>query len=246
MLKKVMMTMLVAATAASGSVVMADAGDIGVTAAVDSKYIWRGFDVFDDHGIYSANLNVDLGSGFAFDLWSGAPIGSGNEDARENNYIVSYAGTCGAGETGQVDYGVNFIYYDFYKVNSDSDGLEVGITLDLPNVFQLLGSPVGLSYALGHVWSDDGNFGSGQYQNVALGSTIGTVDVSVDLGHWRGFAGNDGGAIDGGASHIGCTLGTALEVAGHELSPYISYQHSLEDNVNADSDEVSGGISLSF
>lgn len=232
--------MLVAATAASGSVVMADAGDVGVSLAVDSKYMWRGFDVYDDHGIYSGNLNVDLGSGFAFDLWGGGPIGSGNEEGKEVDYTFSYAGTCGEGETGQVNYGVFYTYYDFIQLNSLADVMEVGITIGLPNVFQIAGSPVSFDYLLAHGWSDEGVFDSGQYQDFKLSSTVGEIDVALNLGHWARFAG-----LDNDASHFGVTLGTSLELSGYELSPYIAFQHSMDDLVN-DDDEVWGGISLEF
>ena len=57
-----------------------------------SKYMWRGYDIYNDHGAWQPSINVDLfGSGFSVNVWGPLPIGSGNEDLTEINFTAAYS-----------------------------------------------------------------------------------------------------------------------------------------------------------
>ncbi len=67
----------------AGSAVQAQ---VGVDASIDfvSKYMWYGYDVYDDHGAYQPSVSytfveTDMGS-FGGKIWGSMPFGSGNEN----------------------------------------------------------------------------------------------------------------------------------------------------------------------
>ena len=69
---------------------------LGVTADMTlvTKYLWYGYDLFDDHGAYQPSINWDIfDTGFSVNVWGSFPFGSGNEVFKELDYSVAYGTT---------------------------------------------------------------------------------------------------------------------------------------------------------
>ncbi|NPU99523.1 MAG: hypothetical protein HPY51_20225 [Candidatus Omnitrophica bacterium] len=66
--------------------------ELGVTieSSYVSKYLWKGYDVLDDHGAWQPSLTLDY-RGFYVGVWGSWPTSSGFVDATELDYYLGYA-----------------------------------------------------------------------------------------------------------------------------------------------------------
>jgi len=93
--------------------------EVDFSTTYTSRYMWRGYDVFDDHAALQPSATVDLfGSGFSINTWGSIPMGSGYEDLSELDYTIAYGASYFEDEKYALDVSANYIYYDFYKVKS--------------------------------------------------------------------------------------------------------------------------------
>ena len=79
-----------------------------------SKYIWRGFALYDNQSAIQPSIDLDLyGTGFGLNvLWSRANS-SGFENAEEVDLTLSYSSSCFEYETYATDYTVGWMYYNY-------------------------------------------------------------------------------------------------------------------------------------
>ncbi len=79
-----------------------------------SKYIWRGFALYDNQSAIQTSIDVDLyGTGFGLNvLWSRANS-SGFENTEWVNLTLSYSSSCFEYETYATDYAVGWMYYNY-------------------------------------------------------------------------------------------------------------------------------------
>lgn len=217
-----------------------------------TKYLWHGYDLFDDHGAYQPSVNWDLfDTGFSVNVWGSFPFGSGNEVFKELDYTIAYGTTLFEEEPYAVDLGVNFIYYDFPRVGSRyvPDTHEVDVRIALPNLVKIGESALVPSYYGGKLWPADSGLGfevSGGYHALGLGYDFKVPGIEHVLSLSGDINYNDGifGA-DHDWSHATLGLSTSFEVGPVSLTPFISYQISMDNSVNVD-DEFWGGLSVSM
>ncbi len=234
---------------------MARAEDAGLGVALDatyvSKYLWRGYDLFDDHAAFQPSVDFDLfGTGFGVNVWGSIPMGSGNgiNAWQEYDYTLYYGTTLMEDETFAVDFGANYIYFDFPKLNSEADTQEFGVSAALPNLIAVGELTLVPSYYVGKLWpTDSGVSGvSGWYHSFALATDIaipGTeyaLSLSSDINYNDGLFGSDHDW-----SHMTFTAGTSFDVGPVSVGPFVAYQVSMDDSVN-DEDEFYGGVSVSY
>ena len=79
-----------------------------------SKYIWRGFAMYDNQSAIQASIDLDLyGTGFGLNvLWSRANS-SGFENTEQVDLTLSYSSSCFEYETYAIDYTVGWMYYNY-------------------------------------------------------------------------------------------------------------------------------------
>ncbi len=260
---------------AIGGIGWAAEGDIGVDIDVTwvSKYIWRGVDLLDDKAAFQPSINVDLGSGFSVGVWAsyaGSSKGGGSistVDATEVDYILTYSGTAFAGETYQMDYAVNWIYYDFIDMpSSAADAQEFNIATAFPQI-----CPFGIvpRYTAIYMWPAESKGPSnglvgwihqfGIDYDIVLGEVIPnnpeqilTFSADIVYNDGAGVAGTTNGPMATDVahdwSHIVWGLTTEVDCSfGGKFRPGIYYQTSMEKSVNTE-DEFWTGLSytLSF
>ena len=246
--------MLLASGSMSWSQEAQEPQSLGVTADMTlvTKYRWRGYDLFDDHGAYQPSINWDIfDTGFSVNVWGSFPFGSGNEVFKELDYTIAYGTTLFEEESYAVDLGVNYIYYDFPRVGSRfvPDSHEVGVSIALPSLIKIGDSALVPSYYGAKLWPADSGLGfdvAGGYHALGLGYdlTIPKIDqvlsLSWDINYNDGLYGSDHDW-----THTTFGLSTSFEVGPVSLTPFINYQISMDDSVNPD-DEFWGGLSVSM
>ena len=83
-MRKMSVRLLVVLMAMGAFVGYVQAEGFTVDNEFSTKYMWRGFDLFDDHGAWFPSTDIDLsealGEGWGFNVWGAQPIGSGSED----------------------------------------------------------------------------------------------------------------------------------------------------------------------
>ena len=227
---------------------------VDLDATYVSKYIWRGYDLFDDHAAFQPSVNLDLfESGFSVNVWGSIPLGSGNgiNDFQEYDYTLAYSTSLFTDQLYALDLGVNYIYYDFPKVNSKAvpDTQEIGVSFALTNLIKIGDSALVPSYYIGKLWPTDSGLGfdvAGGYHSFALGYELSIPETDYSLNLSADINYNDGmfGA-DNDWSHATVGLSSSVPVGPVTLTPFLNYQISLDESVN-DEDELFGGLSASI
>ncbi len=117
-----------------------DGFDAGLTGSIElayqSKYIWRGFDVFDDDPAVQLTTSLDLfGTGFGVDVIGHRAIGHAHELGERWDYNVYYGNQLFPGETLATQWRVGWMYYNFPERSYlQRDIEELHAILSMPNV----------------------------------------------------------------------------------------------------------------
>ncbi len=221
-----------------------------------SKYVWRGYDLFDDHAALQPSVDVDLfGTGFSMNAWGAIPMGTGSNNQggginqwQEYDYTLAYSKTLFAEERYAVELGANYIYYDFPKLNHMADSQEIGASVALPNLLEIGGSALVPSYSVGKLWPTSSGVSdvAGGYHGLGLGYEVAVPETDLTLSFSGEVAYNDGlFGSDHDWSHSTFGVSTSVPAGPVTLTPFVYYQVSMDDSVN-DEDEIYGGVSASI
>jgi len=220
-----------------------------------SKYMWRGYDVFGENSAYMPSVDIDLfQTGWSLNVWAAVPMGSGSESLSELDYTFAYNTTFFEDEAHQADVTANWIYYDFYKANNTTtpDAVEFGVGMEFPNLLGDSGlTPSVYGATLDSAEDNVGGEVDGNYYTFALSYDFSCPQTEQEFNITADVHYNDGlFAADHDWSHSTYTLSTSYDVNGVSVSPFLSYQCTMEDSstsgVNPDSSELWGGVSMSF
>ena len=223
----------------------------GVSVDYTSKYMWRGFSLFGSQSAVQPNLDIALfgDSGFGLNIWGSIPNGSttlsdgsGVQSWTEMDYTLSWGTSFFSDSPMQIDFGTNFIYFDYPKEGSTWDVWEIGASADLPNLL-----PLGICFSYYTGYGESVDFGGNDsmaYHSVGLSKDIDITDTySISLSAETGY--NDQmfrASSDWTHYVVGASLG-GIEFSGVGVSPFVYYQAGLED----DFDEVLfGGVSVGY
>ena len=92
-------------------------GTIDVT--YGTKYIWRGFDVFDDKAAIHPSIDLDLfGTGFGFNAVGHRANSSGHELTERWDYTLYYLGSAFEGESYAMNYRLGYTYFNYPDLSS--------------------------------------------------------------------------------------------------------------------------------
>lgn len=229
---------------------------IDLDATYVSKYIWRGYDLFDDHAAFQPSVNLDLfDTGFSINVWGSIPMGTGSNGHgdginiwQEYDYTAAYAYSFFEDEIYALDFGVNYIYFHFPKLNHMADTQEIGAGVAMPNLLKIGDSALVPSYYAGKLWPTSSGAGdvAGGYHSFALSYDLAIPETDYSLSLFTDINYNDGlFGSDNDWSHATFGISTSVEVGPVTVTPFLNYQASMDDSVN-DEDELYGGISVSF
>lgn len=235
-----------------------------------SKYIWRGFALYDSQSAIQASIDLDLyGTGFGLNvLWSRANT-NGFENAEEIDLTLSYSSSLFEYETYATDYTVGWMYYNY--PDQPTGGSNIDWTSDLQEFFASLSWPeicpegVVPSYTIIRMWTSEsdsflsrglsqagaGGFG-GWLHILGLSYDLPVEDLIPDLPEQilhlsAAMVYNDGvRGADNDWSHAVLGVSTDFDL-GNDLTftPGVYYQSSWEDTVN-ESNELWCSLSVKY
>lgn len=260
--KKMVVSVLVlvlAGAAFAQDEAVSEMGAVDLDVTTTSKYIWRGYDVFDDHAANFFSVNWDaFNSGLNFNVWYAVPWGGTNEDATEIDYTVSYGMTFLEDEAWAMDVGVNYIYFNFPK-GGRSDGFvdtqEIGVSIALPNLIPVGDSALVPSYYGAKLWPTDDDLGFdvfGGYHVFALGYDMPLPETDMVLNLFADLNYNDGifGAMHE-FTHSTIGASTSFDFDPITVTPFVNFQWTISDDFadmanGGDDYELWGGVSLAY
>ncbi len=133
---------IVVMLAATGIVQAQDAGLHGVIdMTYQSKYIWRGFDLFGDKSGFQPSIDLDLyGSGFGVSAMGHRANSSGYELGERWDYTLYYQGHAFGDAKYAMNYRLGWVYYNFPEYDApDYDLQELQAVMSFPNILPVKG-----------------------------------------------------------------------------------------------------------
>jgi hypothetical protein len=116
-----------------------------------TKYVWRGFDVYNDTSAIQPSIDLDLfGTGLGMNIMGHRANSSGYEAAERWDYNLYYQNMVFADEAYALMYRLGWVYYNFPQINSAyADLQEIHTVLSLPKAI-----PGGIvpSYVIVKLW----------------------------------------------------------------------------------------------
>jgi hypothetical protein len=147
--------LLMAASAAGqeweGDILQEESGSLRATVGVtwDSKYIWRGFDIFDDESVTHLMADLNLwDTGFGVGVVGHRANSSGFEDRERWDGTAYYQGILGESDVLTTFFRIGYVYYYYPELNEGEslDMHEGQLVLSWPNLLPVPGLQP--SYAL--------------------------------------------------------------------------------------------------
>ena len=230
-----------------------------------SKYVWRGFDVYGDKSAIQPSIDLDLfGTGFGFSTMAHRANSSEYEDFERWDYTLYYQNNLCEGEAYQTNYRLSWVHYNFPDgAVRDYDLDEIHAFLSWPKI-----CPAGVvpSYVLVKLWptSSGSKVGSKAVNPMGMrtrGTASGWAHIfMLDYG-WTipglspdvpeqvlnlhsEFIYNDGVGpggqnVDQDWSNMVLGISTDFDL-GNSLTftPGVFHQITMDDSVNDDKDET--------
>jgi hypothetical protein len=218
-----------------------------------SKYVWRGFDVYQDKSAIQPSVDFDLfGTGLGMSVMGHRANSSGYEDSERWDYTLYYQNRLFGDESYATNYRLGWVYYNFPDLSyRDADLQEVHAVLSWPKI-----CPAGVvpSYVLVKMWPSKS--GSAM-ENWSDGSASGFAHIfMLDYGlRVKGVVpeipehilnlhtelvfndgiGPGGQDVDHDWSNVVFGVSTDIDLAKNvTFTPGIYYQISMDDSVNDD------------
>jgi hypothetical protein len=241
--------------------------DAGLTGSIDltyqSKYIWRGFDVFDDDDpAIQMTANLDFfDTGFGMNVVGHSATGSGHVDEERWDYNFYYQNVLLPEDVLQTNYRIGFVHYNYAELPKEAMDLqELHAIMSMPNVTGVQGLVP--SYALVKMYpaySDSagvGNNASGFLHIGMMDYTFAVPGVTADVPEQvfklhSEIVFNDGVSpyntnVDQDWSHAVFGISTDVDLGyGFTMTPGLFYQYTWETTVNTE-DELWGTVGLQY
>lgn len=248
-------------------------GSVGVT--YQSKYVWRGFDIYGDKSAIQPEADLDLyGTGFGLNLKGHRANSDGFENTERWDYSLYYQNTCGE-DLMTTNYRLAWVYYNYPDMSrKDYDLQELHAVLSWPKLLGIEGLVP--SYILVKDWPSNSGSQIGSKAETAAGNpTRGTASgwahifmldypLSIPglmpeepeqiLNFHSELIYNDGvhpmgNDVDHDWSNAVFGVSTDFDLDNNmTLTPGVYHQITMEDTVNADQDEtwVTVGLNYAF
>jgi len=263
---KILLTAIVLFCAAG----FAQAQDSDLHGSVDftyqSKFLWRGFDLFGDKSAMQPSVDLDLfGTGLGVSVMAHRANSDGFEDDERWDYNFYYQNTLFPNEAHATMCRLGWTYYNYPEGhNQDADLQELYTVLSMPNM-----CPAGVvpSYALVKLWPNSSNslVGAPSSDGTASGFlhifrldyplVVGgilpetpeqVINFSAETIYNDGF-GPRGENVDHDWSHAVFGVSTGIELADQfVLTPGVYHQVTMDSSVNEDKDETWATLSATY
>ena len=232
-----------------------------------SKFVWRGFDIYGDKSAMQPSLDLDLfDTGLGVNITGHRANSSGYEIAERWDYTLYYQNMLFPDEAYAMMYRLGWMYYNFPDMTkSQADLQEMHGILSLPKI-----CPAGVvpSYALVKLWPNSS--GSMVGSRSPLGGTasgwahIFMLDYPLTVGSilpdtpeqvfnlhaelvFNDGVGPAGQVVDSDWSNLVFGVTTGIDLSDElVLTPGVYHQITMEDTVNDDKDETWATLSMTY
>ncbi|MFB0525719.1 MAG: hypothetical protein ACETVZ_09255 [Phycisphaerae bacterium] len=222
-----------------------------------SKYMDKGFDVYDDHGAIKSGIDIDVyGSGFGINVTHFRADSGGFENDEKIDYTIYYYNGFFEQETYATNYKLNWIYHHFPdQPPNAANTQEIETGFSWPNILSVDIVP---SYTVCYEWPAGSSYDNHEVggwahifalkYDLAISSLL--PDTAKQLLHLSVAAvyndGLGGPDVDHDWSHMVLGVSTEFELIDNlAFTPAIFYQSSWDDSVNSE-DECWMRLSLSY
>ncbi|MDP8242489.1 MAG: hypothetical protein P9L94_00300 [Candidatus Hinthialibacter antarcticus] len=226
---------------------------INVDFTYASKYMWHGFDTFDNDGAFHPSVEFGYKDFYA-GVWGAWPDTSGFEDLTEIDFYLGYDHAFFEEEWYSLSVGVVYTYFSFPKLNSQIDGQEIGLSFTFDQLLPIGPSVLVPSYTVYYEWDgiqSEEAIDNGFYHTFALGYDVPipallpeqeeqAISLMADVTYGDG-------PYDTASGFLYATVGasTTFEWNNFYLTPAVYYQFSFDDSVN-DEDDLYTLISIGY
>jgi hypothetical protein len=267
-MKKGIFTVLAVLMAVVG---LAQAEDLHGTLDVTygTKYMWRGFDTYNDKSAIHPSIDLDLfGTGFGFNATGHMANSSGHELNKRWDYTLYYLGTAFENECYQMNYRLGYVYFNYpnrsaHNTKDSIDLQELHGIFSFPNLLGV--ENLVPTYAIVKLWpanSDSlvGSAAPGTASSFAhifmldyaipfdcpLAGTEQMLNLHSELVYNDGISPNGQTDVDHDWSNAVFGVSTTYDLGcSTYLTPQVYYQISMEDTVN-ENDELWANLSLTY
>ena len=236
-----------------------------------SKFVWRGFDIYGDKSAMQPSLDLDLfGTGLGANIMGHRANSSGYEAGERWDYTLYYQNMMCPDEAYAIMYRLGWVYYNFPQGhNQDADLQEMHAVLSLPKM-----CPAGVvpSYVLVKLWpnSSSSDVGSrswkrfGEFGGTASGwAHIFMLDYPLTVGGilpdtpeqvlnlhsevvYNDGVGPGGNLVDHDWSNAVFGVSTGIDLTEDlVLTPGVFHQVSMDDSVNNE-EETWATLSMTY
>jgi len=239
--------------------------------AYQSKYIWRGFDVYGDKSAIQPSIDLDLfGTGFGINVMTHRANSSGYETGERWDYTLYYRNGLFKDETYATQYMLGYRYYNYpdgtSHTTASADLQEVHALFSWPNVLPVKGLVP--SYCLVKLWpsnsgtpvgagSPTGGTASGWAHIFMLdyGWNIGNLIADMPeqvLNLHTEIVYNDGVdprgiGVDHDWSNIVFGISTDFDLGNNMVfTPGVYHQVTMDKSVNDDKDETWVSLNMKY
>ncbi len=242
-----------------------------IDATFTSKYIWRGFDVYDDHATIHPSVDLDLfGTGFGVNVLGHRANSDGFELNERWDYTLYYQNRLFGDESYAANYRLGYVYYN-YPERSSHDTTD---SLDLQEIHGIFSFPdllpiKGLvpTYVLVKLWpSNSGSLvgtrspGGGTASGFAhifmldyglqitcpVTGNERTLNLHSEFVYNDGVSPNGASNVDQDWSNAVFGVSTVFDIGNNlSLTPGVYYQSSWDDLVNTE-DEYWASLSMTY
>lgn len=265
-MKKEVILLTVVILFSVGTLAQAQEGELSGTYELNysSRYIWRGFDIYEDNhsAIRPLSLDLNIGdTGLGLQVFWSRAMSSGKENVEEMDVSLYYDNVIYEDETYATNYRLAWGYYGYPdEPRSERDFQEFLVSFSWPEL-----CPAGFvpSYTIVRMWASEGgsarNANGGWLHILGIGYDLTVPELVPELpeqvlhlsgslvyngGVGAGYAAN--GTVDHDWSHFLFGVSTDFDLGNNlAFSPGLYYQASMDDSVN-DSDETWVSLSLKY
>lgn len=228
--------------------------EITLTESYVSRYIWRGQDLYPtDDGAHQPSIDIAFpgllqGTDVSLNLWGSFPLVGGHEDSEELNYTLTFSRDVSE----LFNLSLGYTYFDFPNTGKTADVSEPWGSVTL-NKIPVLPIDLSMTVFAGYDFQvAAGGPEEGWYYSWGFDTELSLPqapflqeDQTLALGivNW----GNDGvaGLKKSSLYATELSFSTSYAFKGFSITPNLHYTINHENSINADDDEVWGGIEIS-
>ena len=233
-----------------------------------SKYVWRGFDIYNDKSAIQPSIDLDLfGTGLGVRVEGHRANSSGHENSERWDYTLYYQNILCPDEACAIQYRLGWVYYNYPDMSSGTADLqEIHAVMSMPKILPMEGLVP--SYVLVKLWpSESGSMvgsksppcgtASGfahifmlDYSMPIQGLLPDTPEQNLHLHSEFVFndgVGPNGANVDHDWSNAVFGVSTNFDLAENlVLTPGVYHQITMDKSVNPDKDETWLAMSMAY